>query len=152
MNNGTPPLPSDIELHLTRHHRSVPLARELVREHVRAWGLADDAVETALLLLSELVTNSCRHAHVSPGRLIYARCELRDKRLRVEVSDASAELPRPRQAAVDDESGRGLALVAALADDWDVHPRACGVGKTVWFELDVLAHGSRSTPDPSRSG
>ncbi|MET8680872.1 hypothetical protein ABZW18_25640, partial [Streptomyces sp. NPDC004647] len=51
------------------------------------------------------------------GREISARCILRDEALCIEVSDASDDLPQPRQASSDDESGRGPALVAALADE-----------------------------------
>nr|WP_236075474.1 ATP-binding protein [Streptomyces coffeae] len=61
-----------------------------------------------------------------------------DEKLRVEVSDASEVMPQPRRARPEDESGRGLALLTALADGWDAEPRACGIGKTVWFELKLL--------------
>jgi len=55
--------------------------------------------------------------------------------LRLSVTDANNTLPTPRDASPDDESGRGLTLVAALADEWDAEPRPGGIGKTVWFEL-----------------
>jgi anti-sigma regulatory factor (Ser/Thr protein kinase) len=139
MVDGTPPPPKDIEWRLPRHRRSVGRSRALLREQARAWKVPDGSAETAVLLLSELMTNACRHARVSPGREISARCVLRDERLRVEVSDASDVLPQLRCPSPDDESGRGLALVTALADQWDAHPRPCGIGKTVWFELKVLA-------------
>lgn len=136
MNDVTPPLPRDIEWRLPRHPRSVRRARVLLREHIHAWKLPDEVTETAVLLLSELMTNAYRHATVSPGREIRARCLLLgEDRLRVEVSDANDSLPVPRPAGVDDDSGRGLALVAALADTWGAEPRPCGIGKTVWFEL-----------------
>lgn len=93
--------------------------------------------ETAVPLLSELMTNAYRHAKVSPGREILARCALEAARLRVSVTDANDTLPQPRQPRPDDESGRGLTLVAALADDWGAEPREGGIGKTVWFELSV---------------
>jgi anti-sigma regulatory factor (Ser/Thr protein kinase) len=83
------------------------------------------------------MTNAYRHAKVSPGREIWARCALDDDRLRVWVTDASDTLPEPRVASPDDESGRGLALVAALADDWGAAPREHGIGKAVWFELRI---------------
>jgi anti-sigma regulatory factor (Ser/Thr protein kinase) len=81
------------------------------------------------------MTNAYRHAKVPPGREIRARCVQTDGRLRLSVTDASDTLPVLREAAPEDESGRGLPLVAALADDWGAEPRACGIGKTVWFEL-----------------
>jgi hypothetical protein len=49
--------------------------------------------------------------------------------------DANDTLPEPRTAALDEESGRGLTLVAALADTWGAEPREGGIGKTVWYEL-----------------
>jgi anti-sigma regulatory factor (Ser/Thr protein kinase) len=91
--------------------------------------------ETAVLLLSELMTNAYRHAKVSPGREIWARCILEANRLRISVADANDALPEPRPAALDEESGRGLTLVAALADEWGAEPREGGIGKTVWYEL-----------------
>ncbi|MGP3981969.1 ATP-binding protein [Streptomyces sp. KR80] len=110
-------------------------ARTFLREQACSWKIPDETAETAVLLLSELVTNACKHARVSPGREIWARCLLVEDRMRVEVSDASGDLPRPRQVSPEDESGRGLTLVAALANDWGAHSRPCGIGKTVWFEL-----------------
>ncbi|MCX4906035.1 ATP-binding protein [Streptomyces sp. NBC_00878] len=128
--------PQDIEWRLPRHARSVSRARTLLREQATSWKLPDDVTETAVLLLSELMTNAYRHAKVSPGREIWARCVLDADRLRVSVTDASETYPAPRQASPDDESGRGLSLVVALADKWGANLRDCGIGKTVWFELD----------------
>ncbi|MFE9172577.1 ATP-binding protein [Streptomyces kebangsaanensis] len=131
-------LPQDIEFRLPRHARSVSRARALLREQATSWKLPDEVTETAVLLLSELMTNAYRHAKVSPGREIRARCVLDgDGRLRISVTDANDTLPMPREASPEDESGRGLALVEALADDWGAEPRPGGIGKTVWFELEL---------------
>jgi anti-sigma regulatory factor (Ser/Thr protein kinase) len=143
-----PSVPKDVEWRLPRHPRSVGRSRVLLREQARSWKVPDDTADTAVLLLSELMTNACRHAHVSPGREVGARCILRRERLRVEVSDACADLPQPRDAEADDEAGRGLALVAALADEWGACHRRCGIGKTVWFELEVPA----CAPPPNGDG
>lgn len=137
MNSATSPRISDIEWLLPRHARSVGRARARLREHARAWQIPDESLETAVLLLSELMTNACKHAHVSPGREISTRCILRNGTLRVEVSDAADEFPQPCEPSPDDESGRGLTLLEALADAWDVFPRPYGIGKTVWFELKL---------------
>ena len=110
-------------------------ARAWLREQAGSWAVAEETVDTAVLLLSELVTNACRHGRVPPGRQIGVRCVRRPDALRVEVSDASNDWPRPRSSAPRDTSGRGLALVAGLARAWDVRPRPDGIGKTVWFEL-----------------
>ncbi|MGW0884935.1 ATP-binding protein [Streptomyces sp. NPDC002671] len=140
----TPGLPKDIEWRLPRHARSVSRARTLLREQATSWKLPDEVTETAVLLLSELMTNAYRHAKVSPGREIWTRVILETDRLRVSVADANDRLPTPREASADDETGRGLHLVAALADNWGAEPRTCGIGKTVWFEISHKpgdAHG-----------
>ncbi|KUF17737.1 hypothetical protein AT728_10100 [Streptomyces silvensis] len=131
------PFPRDIEWRLPRHARSVSRARTLLREQATSWELAPDTTETATLLLSELMTNAYRHATVPPGREIWTRCVLKAGRLHIAVTDANAALPTPRQAAPEDEAGRGLTLVAALSDAWGAEPRPEGIGKTVWFELSV---------------
>jgi anti-sigma regulatory factor (Ser/Thr protein kinase) len=139
-----PAAPKDIEWRLPRHARSVGRARTFLREQATSWKIPEEVTETAVLLLSELMTNAYRHAKVSPGREIRARCALDDDHLRVWVTDASDTLPEPRDTSPDDESGRGLALVAALADDWGAAHRENGIGKTVWFQL---ACGACDTPE-----
>ncbi|MFJ6560515.1 ATP-binding protein [Streptomyces sp. NPDC091412] len=135
-------LPQDIEFRFPRHARSVGRARLLLREQATSWKLPDGVTETAVLLLSELMTNAYRHAK-APGREIRARCVLSDDgRLHISVTDANDVLPMPREASPEDESGRGLALVEALADDWGAEPRPGGIGKTVWFELELDAGAS----------
>ncbi|WP_372441041.1 ATP-binding protein [Actinacidiphila acididurans] len=96
--------------------------------------MPEDVAETAVLLVSELVTNAVRHSRVA-GRYILARCVLREDALRVEVGDAGDGVPVVRAAGDEAEGGRGLALVDALAAKWGTEPRAYGIGKTVWFEL-----------------
>ncbi len=130
-------LPRDIEWRLPRHARSVGWVRTLLREQATSWKLPDEVTDTAVLLLSELMTNAYRHAKVPAGREIWARCILEEDRLRISVTDANDTLPTPRDASPDDESGRGLTLVATLADKWGTEPRPCGIGKTVWFELQA---------------
>ncbi|MFD0268682.1 ATP-binding protein [Streptomyces sp. NPDC127106] len=123
------------EYRFVRSPRSVRLARALFTQQVREWKLPEDTVETAVLLVSELMTNACRHARVPVGREVWMRGGWCGERLRVEFLDADRSLPAPRDAAPEDEAGRGLAIVAALAAEWGAYPRDCGIGKVVWFEL-----------------
>jgi len=128
------------EWQLPRHPRSVGRARALFREQAADWKLPDEVTETAVLLLSELMTNAYRHAHVSPGREIRVRCALGgDRRLRVSVTDADDTMPTFRNPSAEDESGRGLILVTLLAETWGTEPRTDGVGKTIWFVTPAAA-------------
>jgi anti-sigma regulatory factor (Ser/Thr protein kinase) len=124
-----------------RNLRSVTRARHAFRDAAAGWGLCEEMADTAELLLSELVTNACRHAKSPEGRYITVSWTLTPPAglLRLEVADANRRLPAPRTAAPDDECGRGLELLAALATDWGVSDRPLGVGKVVWVELKLPA-------------
>ncbi len=115
---------------------AVRTARAAVRGQLRTWAL-DSVGDTAALLVSELVTNSLRHAHGPIGLRLVRPAGLPHVLL-VEVSDPLPDPPRERRAHPDDESGRGLQLVAASSRRWGTRPDRSG--KTVWFELAVRAH------------
>ncbi|MFI5800895.1 ATP-binding protein [Streptomyces sp. NPDC051677] len=126
----------------TRNAKCVRLARSQLGKYLQRWE-AEELTDSGTLLLSELLTNAVRHARVSPGREIETVFEVTEEKLRVEVSDASNELPALRHASDDDEEGRGLALVAIVATRWGTAPRMVNgqyvIGKTVWFEIDRKA-------------
>ncbi|MBD0736354.1 ATP-binding protein [Streptomyces sp. CBMA29] len=119
-----------------RERRSVPAAREFAREALTAWGF-ESREDEVLLCVSELATNALLHG-VPPGRgfLLLLRRDL-GTALRVEVHDSGGGLPhltdRPVRERDQEESGRGLVLVDALADKWDVGER--DPGKIVWCEF-----------------
>ncbi|MGW6461795.1 ATP-binding protein [Streptomyces sp. NPDC055078] len=124
----------------SRSGRSVGRARADLRSLLAGWGLAG-IEEEALIVLSELLTNAVRHARVSPGREIETRYLPLPGGIRIEVHDASDALPRMTAPAPDADGGRGLPLVAALADSWGVATRS-GPGKAVWAEITL--RGTRS--------
>ncbi|MFE6054964.1 ATP-binding protein [Kitasatospora sp. NPDC056446] len=136
-----------VEWMFPRLPRSAGRARLRFIRKAFEWDVPVDSAETGLILLSELVTNACRHARGPRDRMIGVRVLLRTPSLlRIEVSDANSELPVLRQAAPDDESGRGLELVEALATSWGAHPRGEGhIGKTTWCEL-ALSSPAGPTP------
>ncbi|WP_079407184.1 SpoIIE family protein phosphatase [Streptomyces sp. 3211] len=95
------------------------------------WGLEESAFATELLL-SELVTNAVRYGSAPIRvRLIH------DRNLICEVHDASSSAPRMRQSATTDEGGRGLFLVAQLAQAWGT--RYTTDGKVIWAECTLAA-------------
>ena len=112
------------------------LARQAIREALPSWQLAH-LEETALLLVSELVTNAVRHAQ-NEDRMIALRLETTAGGLRIEVHDGDSRWPQPGTPDDLDESGFGFVLVAALASTWGVTDLA--VGKAVWAELDPREH------------
>ncbi|MFI1365586.1 SpoIIE family protein phosphatase [Streptomyces griseochromogenes] len=108
----------------------VARARKHTGDQLAAWGL-DEAAFATELMVSELVTNAIRYGR-PPIRL---RLIHRGSALICEVYDASGTTPHMRRARIFDEGGRGLLLVAQLAERWGTrHDR---VGKTVWAEQSL---------------
>ena len=102
------------------------------RHFLRAAGCVThhaEIVEDAVLLVSELVTNSVVHG--GPPVVVAVECD--GDALQVRVRDGSPVVPARRTAGHGDESGRGLALVDTLSSDWGVDPQPDG--KHVWFVL-----------------
>jgi anti-sigma regulatory factor (Ser/Thr protein kinase) len=91
------------------------------------------ALDDVRLLVSELVTNSVRHAGAE-RELVRLAVTTRGRTMRVEVSDGGNGFePRERTAPKDQEGGWGLHLVDRLADRWGVQT---GRRARVWFEID----------------
>ncbi|MET8246397.1 SpoIIE family protein phosphatase [Streptomyces sp. NPDC005202] len=100
--------------------------RASVTRRLAQWGL-DELTFTTELILSELVTNAIRYGS-EPIRVRM----LRDRALICEVFDSSDTSPHLRYAATTDEGGRGLFLVAQLAERWGT--RYMPTGKVIWAE------------------
>jgi anti-sigma regulatory factor (Ser/Thr protein kinase) len=89
------------------------------------------------LLVSELVTNSVRHADLTPGQRIELRVHVEPGKVRVEVEDPGPGFtPTPRRPGDRRDDGWGLYLVAHIADRWGVID---GPPAIVWFEMDWQA-------------
>jgi serine/threonine-protein kinase RsbW len=119
----------------------VRLARQVTREVLAAWGLAH-VEETAVLLVSELVTNAVRHATSTDA--ITLELEVVHNRLRIEAYRCRPGLVVLRTTGEFDESGFEFALVDFLADKWGV--RETVTGKTAWAELDVRGEPGPQVP------
>jgi ABC-type multidrug transport system ATPase subunit/anti-sigma regulatory factor (Ser/Thr protein kinase) len=113
---------------------AVSSVRNRASAQLAAWGLEELAFTTELVL-SELVTNAIRYA-TGPieVRLLLSRT------LICEVADTSSTSPHLRYAAGTDEGGRGLFLVAQLAEQWGT--RYTADGKIIWAEQRIVQGGA----------
>jgi anti-sigma regulatory factor (Ser/Thr protein kinase) len=125
-----------LTLRLPPEARSATRARAVTREHL-ATICPPRAVESAALVVTELVSNAVRHAetemllvlNVAPGHID------------VRVQDASPALPERREAGPESLSGRGLAIVDELASAWGVEER--DGTKIVWATIAIEHDGER---------
>lgn len=141
----TVPVVQSLEVTLPGVASSVPPARHFVERTLTAWGL-DHLSWTAALLVTELAANAALHAGTEFRVVVSRRPGADGERLRVEVHDGSAHLPRARPASESATTGRGLRLVADLAADWGVAAHDGG-GKAVWWELPTAPSASGPLDD-----
>ncbi|WP_329452749.1 SpoIIE family protein phosphatase [Streptomyces sp. NBC_01724] len=125
----TKALPPDrvLTLSLPGDPEAAPIARAAARHQLEAWGVDEETAYTTELIVSELVGNAVRYG--TPPlqlRLIFERM------LTCEVSDSATSAPQVKHARTIDETGRGLFIIASLADQWGTRSRS--QGKTVWAE------------------
>lgn len=110
------------------------VARAVVRERLRGWGL-DHLQDPTVLLTSELVTNVLLHTGDLPSLAV----DRIPDGVRVTVADCSPVLPAPRRHSTGATTGRGVHLLEQLADAWGCQPRAGG--KAVWFTVTADRSG-----------
>ncbi|MFC4501391.1 MULTISPECIES: ATP-binding SpoIIE family protein phosphatase [Streptomyces] len=110
----------------------VAVARQQLRELLHDWPSADQ-VDSAVLLVSETLTNVLVHTDADALMVAEVTGAPGERRIRIEVTDTSDDLPHKRRPGELASSGRGLLLIELLADSWGVAPR--GEGKSIWFEL-----------------
>ncbi|WP_299533710.1 ATP-binding protein [uncultured Streptomyces sp.] len=139
--NETTQLRRTHEAFFRRERRSIPLVRMFVRAALPDWAcpaLMDEGLRhDVLLCVSELATNALVHG-VPPGRGFRIHLIRAGDVLRIEVHDSGdGRVERVADAGPDAEGGRGLRVVAELADAWGVGER--NPGKSVWCEFAVPA-------------
>jgi anti-sigma regulatory factor (Ser/Thr protein kinase) len=131
-------------------------ARRHTRDTLREWHMLAETIETAELLVSELVTNAVKFTSPVPARYSdLERAERISLTLRyltgqvvIEVSDSDEKPPQMADANLNAESGRGLMLVDALSKEWSYFLPPSG-GKTVYCVLsaDEPAHMPATKPE-----
>lgn len=120
-----------------------------MRTQLRDGGVADTIVDDAVLILSELLSNACKHGRPL-GDALAGDGDVRAAwqvdpcgRLVVEVTDGGGPTrPAPATPSVTAHGGRGLSIVTALSDDWGVRDEVPGE-VTVW----VVVHRDVHDPD-----
>ncbi|MFC4955179.1 ATP-binding protein [Streptomyces mauvecolor] len=121
-------------------------ARHRMREQLLGSGVSEPVVDDAVLILSELLSNACRHGRplgrsdIGDGDIEAAWRIDKTGRLTVEVTDGGGPTrPVPATPSVTARGGRGLNIISALAQDWGVRDSASGE-VTVWV---ILTAGHR---------
>ncbi|MEU6285115.1 ATP-binding protein [Streptomyces sp. NPDC047028] len=127
-------------------------ARHRMRAQLRGGGVSESVIDDAVLILSELLSNACKHgrplgdAPAGDGDVRAAWQVDAHGRLVVEVTDGGGPTrPAPATPSVTARGGRGLNIITALADDWGVRDDVHGE-VTVW----VLVHEDVHDPDTGR--
>lgn len=113
---------------------SVSRARRFVRQALESWQI-EGAVDAATLLTSELATNAVLHARSDFAVLVAHQGD----QVRIDVLDGSPVPPQRRHHSTAAATGRGVALVEAVASAWGLTPkdRLGGFAKGVWFTVPV---------------
>jgi anti-sigma regulatory factor (Ser/Thr protein kinase) len=125
-------MPETVEL--AHGVRAPARARRWMAEQCSTWG-CDDLADTASLIVSELVTNVFLHA----GTACTIEADFADPKLTVVVSDGRAAELYLQEASASAEHGRGLAIMAGLADTWGVDYQRDD--KSVWFSVSAAGDG-----------
>nr|WP_133995564.1 ATP-binding protein [Streptomyces sp. 846.5] len=122
------------EFRLPAHASSVAVARRRLRQWLGTRQCDAEAVDMAVLVMSELFTNAVTHTDSTE-----ITCVLRtdEDSVHVEVRDQGRKpgQPRVRQATADQENGRGLQIVSTVTDRWGVARDEHGTGRIIWATL-----------------
>ena len=158
---------------------SVSAARRRLRKDLAEHQVPDVVIDDAVLILSELLSNACRHArpleavldgfdaaqaqvrerereahgdgYGDPGRVVVGWELHSDGLLTVEVTDGGGPTrPRRGSPSLTARGGRGLGIVGQLASDWGVRDAPGEV--TVWAVLPARARHARRIGAPGSSG
>ncbi|MFE5488701.1 ATP-binding protein [Streptomyces virginiae] len=132
----------EVTLPVTGTPEGAARARRTVMDEVSGWrrGAVTGELHGAETVAGELLANAVLHGGAGTASIT---ARLWGDRLRFEVRDQSAAVPRERAVHPDSEHGRGLFPIAALADEHGVEED--GSGKSCWAEFDLAARPARPT-------
>ncbi|KPI25016.1 putative anti-sigma regulatory factor, serine/threonine protein kinase [Actinobacteria bacterium OV320] len=108
--------------------------RRITAAHLRLWKVSGPSAENIVLAVSELVANAIEHGYGDIELTVLYACG----EVRVEVKDGNPAPAKLTIADDEDVSGRGLFLVAVLAQDWGVG----GDGRSTWCVFRIRARRS----------
>ena len=114
---------------------SAALVRHSIADDLAGNGIDSDSIDDVVLVASELVGNAVTHASAGFERGLDVTWDVERDAVVIRVLDGSPDLPRQRSTDATATSGRGLTIVAALADDWGV--RRNEHGKQVWARIAI---------------
>jgi anti-sigma regulatory factor (Ser/Thr protein kinase) len=123
-----------VSLDLPALPSSASRARQLARKAVATY--SDDVIDTVAVLVTELVANAVLHARTD----LCFSLDITPPLIRISVTDQSTRVPALRDYDPSDATGRGLALVDALAANWGVD--STDDGKSVWCEVQIPVEAS----------
>jgi anti-sigma regulatory factor (Ser/Thr protein kinase) len=128
-------------------------ARRQTRAALRSWRIWAETIETAELLVSELVTNAVKFTGPEPAQPGHAELEGLERislilrylagQLIIEVSDPDPDPPVLARAGEDAEGGRGLMLVQALSKEWNYYLPPAGRSCTACSARNHMSPGPR---------
>ncbi len=131
------------------HARSAGLARRRIGADLSS-RLGADTLADVTTIISELVGNAVRHARPLPDGGVRVAWQVGHESIELRVTDGGAlQMPHVRRVGPDSLCGRGLSLVAALADRWGVVRD--GLGQCVWAELRQAASQPREGNSVARA-
>ncbi|PZG12419.1 ATP-binding protein [Nonomuraea aridisoli] len=117
---------------------SVAVARQRLSTDLQECGVFATAIDDAVLVVSELLSNALRHAHPLPSGMVRVAWLRSDDHIEVAVSDGGAATePRAGRPTLSSLGGRGLGIVEYVAESWGV--RHDGETTTVWAVLPAPA-------------
>lgn len=121
-------------LRVWHHAASVPTTRHALVADLRSIDVAPEVVDEAEIVVSELVSNSVRHAEPLPDGRLRVHWQVKGGVVELDVTDAgSGGVPRPQSPSPYSTSGRGLRIVRSIAHEWGVLDD--DRGRTVWVTL-----------------